>query len=152
MRICASALLTSKFSLMFANLHHLTACSFTRAFCVAEPSRKQTPSARPSAHFLPASSAIFNGAPIDDAPNRRRLAFCAGGRLTLASLIASSIALIFSAPVRMRSQHIWIFGLRLLRVVRDPDFFIAALLCEAMAGAQRCCAIDDAIVRARATL
>jgi hypothetical protein len=72
--------------------------------------------------------------------------------LTLASLIASSIALIFSAPVRMRSQHIWIFGLRLLRVVRDPDFFIAALLCEAMAVAQRCCAIDDAIVRVRATL
>jgi len=52
----------------------------------------------------------------------------------------------------MRSQHIWIFGLRLLRVVRDPDFFIAALFCEAMAVAQRCCAIDDAIVRVRATL
>jgi len=66
--------------------------------------------------------------------------------------MASSIALIFSAPVRMRSQHIWIFGLRLLRAVRDPDFFIAALLCEAMAVAQRCCAIDDAIVRVRATL
>src|SRR6476646_3139153 len=104
-RICASALLASKLSLTFANLHHLMACSLTRAFCVADPSRKQMPSVRPSAHFLPASSAIFSGAPIEDAPNRRRLGLFGGGRLTLLSLMASSIALIFSAPVRMRSQH-----------------------------------------------
>src|SRR5678810_1140961 len=123
-RTCASALLALKSSVMLANLLHFTACSCTRAFCVAEPSRKKTPSVLPSAHFLPASSAIFSGAPIDDAPKRRRLALCGGGRFVLFSLNAACIAAIFSAPVRMRSTHIWIFGLRLLLAARFAGFFM----------------------------
>ena len=101
--MCAVALLAAKLSLMFANFIHFTAWAVTRCFCVAEPSRKQTFSVLPSAHFFPASKAIFAGAAIDDAPNS--LVRLIGGAFLLFSRIAACMARTFSVPVRTRSQH-----------------------------------------------
>jgi hypothetical protein len=111
MRICAFALVAVKSNLMLANFVHFIACSITRWRWMGEPSLNQTPRVRPSAHFLPASSAILSGAAIEEAPNSfGRLS--GGGAFLAFSAIAVFIARTFSVPLRMRSQHMRMGAMR----------------------------------------